>query len=411
MKKNLTLIKEIQRTAFNLLMDLTHLNDKDPAFGLTLDHNEKPGIASIATTGFVLSGYIIAVEYGYLTYEEALNRVVKTLHTLRYEVDHHQGFFAHFVDIKTGKRYKKSEFSTIDTALALNGIIAVSSYFKETVVKEHADAILNRVNWSYMIADYKGKKVFRMAYNPNEDGDYVSGGSAGFIFQWHMLAEQLMMYVFYAGNATDPALAQALYESFERNLGYYQQHAYYYSPGNTLFIYQYPLAWLDLRSYVDKDGISWFDNAASATKGHRAWNLRNMHRFKTFNRKTFGLTASSSPTGYSVFHAIPSQTGEPLTDGTVAPNAMIGSLPLTPELSLEAITYMKTIPGLWSDTYGFADAYNFEKENWISKRYITIDKGLELLMVNAYLSEDVWRAYMSHPLIKKGIEVLQWRKK
>jgi hypothetical protein len=31
-------------------------------------------------------------------------------------------------------------------------------------------------------------------------------------------------------------------------------------------------------------------------------------------------------------------------------------------------------------------------------------------MANAYLHQDVMKAYMAHPLIKKGMQVLQWKK-
>src|SRR5690606_23832697 len=123
---------------------------------------------------------------------------------------------------------------------------------------------------------------------------YVTG-KPGFIFQWHMLAEQLMMYVIAAGSGrVDERLAVELYEGFERIEGSYGGHTYYYSPGNTLFVYQYPLCWFDLKGIYDSDGISWFENTRKATLGHRAWNLRNYKKMKTFAKETFGFTASST---------------------------------------------------------------------------------------------------------------------
>lgn len=412
LNENKKLIEDIQLRAWKLLESLTNYNENDLGYGLTLDHNEKKDVASIATTGFVLSGYIIAVQYGYLQKEEAIIKVRKTLKTLLYNVPHFKGFFVHFINIHTAQNINKSEYSTIDTTLCLNGVISCSQYFKDDEITYLSNQIINRVEWDFFVHKHQGFDRFYMAYNPNVGGDYVENSNPGFIFQWHMLAEQIPMYILAAGsNRLDKKLSKSLYYGFERNKGSYMGHEYYYSPGNTLFIYQYPLCWIDGKNYVDDLGLNWFNNLKKATLGHRAWNLKNMHKYKTFSKYTFGLTASSTKTGYSVFHCVPSINNNYLTDGTVAPNAMIGSLITNPKEAIEAIKYMKKINGLYKE-YGFIDAYNFEDDNnkWYSNRYITIDKGLELLMSNAYLSKDVINAFMNHDLIKRGIEVLEWKK-
>ena len=128
-------------------------------------------------------------------------------------------------------------------------------------------------------------------------------------------------------------------------------------PGNSLFIYQFPQAWLNLKNIKDDAGICWYDNAVSATLGHRAFCIKHQNQYKTFSKRSFGLSASDSPKGYRVFHAIPSVNDKYETDGTISPHAMIGSLPLTPKESLAGIKYMRRIPGLWQK-YGFMDAYN-----------------------------------------------------
>ncbi len=409
-KETAQFIEDVQHRAFNLMRDLTNYNENELGYGLTLDHNEKPTVASIASTGFMLSGYIIAVKYGYMSYEEAENIVIKTLKTLLYNVPHYKGFYIHFINFHTAEIVKKSEYSTIDTVLCIKGVIAAASFFTHPEVKELSDAILNRIEWEFFVHEHEGHKRFYMAYNPLKGGDYVTG-KPGFIFQWHMLAEQIPMYIIAAGsNRLDQDLSKALYHGFERNLGLYGDIEYYYSPGNTLFVYQYPLCWLDGKNWVDDTGFSWFNNLKQATLGHRAWNLNNYHLFKTFAKETFGFTASSTPKGYGVFHCVPNNKNEILTDGTVAPNAMIGSLITNPDEVIEAMQYMKNLPNVWGE-YGFIDAYNFEgEEPWYSNRYITIDKGLELLMCNAYLSGDVVDAFMAHPIIQKGLEVLEWKK-
>ncbi|MFA7376210.1 MAG: glucoamylase family protein [Acholeplasmataceae bacterium] len=404
---DLKMIKEIQDRGFLFFMNYSNFDLNSKGYGLTPDHTNKLEVASIAATGFALSSYVIGVESLLITKKDAIDKIKRTLETLLYEVDHYRGFFAHFVDIKTGKRHRKCEYSTIDTALCMNGILTVERYFKDEEITKLSNQIIDRVDWDFLIYEKDGTKMLHMAYNPDIDGDYANG-RAGFIHHWDMYAEQLMMYLMIASKIKNDAVSNALYEGFTREKGSYQGHHYIYSPGNTLFIYQFPLCWLDLENIYDKHGISWHENARSATLGHRAFCMRNKHKYQTFSSVSFGLSASDSPKGYRVFHALPAKNKRAETDGTISPHAMIGSLFLTPKESLLGIKAMHQIKGLYQK-YGFMDAYNLEAGTWISNRYIAIDKGLEMLAANAYLTNSVRNAYMSHELIIKGMEVLGWQ--
>lgn len=401
----------IQETAFNFFNDFTNLDENSDGYGLTIDNTNNLEKASIATTGFTLSSYIIADKYKYLNRDEIIKRIINTLKTLYYNVDHYEGFFAHFVDIKTAKRYRRSEYSTIDTALALNGIIAVASYFDNEEINKYSDLIIKRVNWRKFFHYKDDKLTLYMAYNDNPEGDYANG-QAGFIHHWQMFAEQLMMYIIIAGdNRYTKEESLELYNSFDRIWGEYRGHKYIYSPGNTLFIYQFPLAWLDLENIYDNNNISWFNNAKEATLSQYAWARSKDNTYKSFGKHMFGMTAADTPKGYSVFHALPNINNKVLTDGSVAAHAALGSLPITPEISLLATKEMFEIKDYWNDYYGFYDSFNFENESWISNRFYGINKGLEMLMVNAYLTKDVQNAYMKHPLIIDGMRNLQWKRK
>lgn len=400
----------IQKTGVNYFNDFTNLDYESKGFGLTIDNTDNLDRASIASTGYALSSYIIADKHGYIGHDELVKRVIGTLKTLYYNVDHYEGFFAHFVNIKTGKKHGRTEYSTIDTALALNGVIACEQYFNNEEITKYAELLINRVNWRNFFHLRNGKLCLHMAYNDDAKGDYAEG-KPGYIHHWSMFAEQLMMYVMIAGNdsyTSEEALE--LYNNFERLESTYEGKTFYYSPGNTLFIYQYPLLWLDLKNVYDNNNVSWFENARLNTLTQYDYSINGKHNFKTLGKKYFGMTASDSPTGYRVSQSLPNVNNKLDTDGTVAPNAIIGSLIFTPNLALEGINQMFLEGDLWNDKYGFVDAFNFENERWTSSRYISIDKGTEMLMANAYLYQDVQNAYMSHPVIKKGMEKLLWKK-
>ena len=120
--------KELQGS-FDFFRDFTNLNPGSKGFGLTADSTKKPHKASIASIGFALSLWIIAVERGYLNHDRALEITHKTLQTLLHHASHHRGFFAHFLDMENAKRAGKCEYSTIDTALCLHGVITAVAYY------------------------------------------------------------------------------------------------------------------------------------------------------------------------------------------------------------------------------------------------------------------------------------------
>jgi hypothetical protein len=407
-KKNEVLIQNIEQTGVTFFQDFTNFKG-DQADGLTVDHTGNLDLSSIASSGYFLSSLVIGVTRGYLDRTTALSQARATLNTLLNHVPHYHGFFAHFIHIKTGERHKKSEYSTIDSALVFNGILTVDQYFKDPEISRLAKLILDRVNWDMLIHQRDGKTYFYMAYNPDADGDYVKG-KPGFIHHWSMHAEQVMMYVMYAAVAKDASLAIRLYEDFERKLVSYKDASYYYTPGNTLFVYQYPQCWLDLKSTVDHQGINWFENTRQAIYGHYFLSRDTVNEFPTFGKNYFGFTASYGRHGYQVSNALPNSMNRLDHDGSVATNAMIGSLYHAPELAIPAIETMKQDPRLWDDRYGFINAFNDQPPVWLSSRWLGIDKGLELLMANAYLHHDVMDAYMAHPLIQKGMQVLKWKK-
>lgn len=402
-----SIIEDIQRTGVTFFQDFTNFKD-EKGYGLTVDHTGDLNLSSIASTGYFLSSLVIGVARGYLPKLKAIEQARKTLHTLYHHVPHFHGFFFHFLNIHTAERHKKCEYSTIDSALAFNGILTVQQYFQDPEINRLADAIMQRVDWRILIHNRGEKTHFYMAYNPDADGDYVNG-KPGYIHHWSMFAEQLMMYVMFAAVSNDTKLAIKLYEDFERKKVTYKTSSYFYTPGNTLFVYQYPQCWLDLKHWTDRQGINWFENTKQAIYGHYALSRDTVKQFPTFGERYFGFTASYGRKGYQVSAALPNAMNKLEHDGSVATNAMIGSLYHAPELALPAIEQLRKDSRLWDERYGFINAFNDQPPVWLSSRWLGIDKGLELLMANAYLHQDVMKAYMAHPLIQKGMKVLQWQ--
>lgn len=275
-------LKEMQLKIFNYFMNYTNFNPNEKGYGLCVDATDKEEIASIAATGFMLSSLVIGAKEGYLSQEEAYEKAYLTCVTLRDHIPHFNGFFAHFLNLHTGERIGKTEYSTIDTALCLCGVITVDAYFQDEKLSEVIETILNRVDYESFVFEKDNKKVLHMAYNPNRGGDYVVG-KPGFIHHWSMFAEQLMIYVMMAGSKHS-MYAKEVYENFERSYGTYEGITYIYSPGNSLFVYQFPLAWLDLEKVEDEDGTNWFENAKKAILAHEKASRIHENDYQHLNR-------------------------------------------------------------------------------------------------------------------------------
>src|SRR5690606_1042236 len=112
------------------------LEQTDPQSGMTADRATADGAplrsntapASIAAVGFALTAWCIGVDRGWIAPEDAAGRVRRALRFLRDEAPHRNGFFFHFMHRQTGARFWKCEFSSIDTALLMAGVLTARQF-------------------------------------------------------------------------------------------------------------------------------------------------------------------------------------------------------------------------------------------------------------------------------------------
>ncbi len=400
-----TLLNDELRCAVRFFLDYTNRRPGSPGFGLTADSTKRPAVASIAATGFALTAWAIAAERGLLGRPEARALAQGTLRTLLQRAAHHRGFFAHFLRMDDAGRVGKSEYSTIDTALCLNGVLVAAAYWREDAeIAELAAQLLARVDWEHFVLERDGQALFCMAYNPDRGGDYVHG-EPGFISRWDMAAEQKMMYL-QAAPRLPADLARRLYGGFRRDIGHYQGQAVVINPGGNLFAYQFSEAWLDTARFLDPDGTDWFENTRRASLANRAFCIENAARFKTYHADSWGLSAGDSPRGYRVFGGRPC-LGEPQHDGTVCISAALACLPFIPVETEEMMIYLRRHhPRAWG-RYGFFDAYNLDvSPAWYGRAVYAINKGCSLIMIENHRTRLVWEVYAGSPYIREALQVL-----
>ncbi len=399
-----SLLRRELQGSIEFFLHFTNLDPHSRGFGLTVDSTKDPRLASIASTGFALTAWVIASERGLLPPQRALAITRGTLHTLLHHASHHRGFFAHYLYMDSAQRRGKCEYSTIDTALCLNGVITAAAYFHDDEIHETAQAVLERVDWRFIISESDGQALFRMAYNPDKGGDYVSG-QPGFISQWDMAAEQKMMYLQAAGQI-EPSLARRLYQGFRRDVGCFEGDDIIINPGGNLFAYHFSEAWLDTARWLDPDGVDWFENTRLACLANRQFCLEHAAEYKTYHARSWGLSAGDSPWGYEVAGSQPC-LGEPHHTGTVSIYSALACLPFIPSETLEMVEYLyRHHPQTWGQ-YGFFDSYNLSVDPpWYSQALYGIDKGCSLLMIENYLSGLVWEVYTSSAHIQNALSIL-----
>ena len=400
--------KEVEGS-LDFFLDYTNLNPDSKGYGLTVDTTKNKKEASIASVGFALTAWVIAVERGRLSRQAALEITRKTLHTLFYNVSHWNGFFAHFLNIETGERRRKCEFSTIDTSICLNGVITAAAYFQDEEVDHLAQKLLERVDWDCFIFERNGSTLFRMAYNLDDRG-VLSLDHPGFIHQWNMAAEQKMMYLQAAGYI-DPALAVRLYQGFSRDTGLFEGQKIIVNPGGNLFAYQFSEAWLDTRNYLDPDGIDWFNNTRLAALANRSFCIEHSDQFKTYHANSWGASCGDSPWGYDVSGSTPA-LHTPKPNGTVSIFSALACLPFIPDLTMDMVQYLhETHPKTWGK-YGFYDSYNLDvTPPWYARSLYGIDKGCSMIMIENYLTGLVWETYTNSQTIQKALAVLGFTRK
>ena len=384
-------LEELERASF-----LFFWEQADPHSGLVKDRcaatgDDKRNVASIAATGFGLAALCIGHKRGYISAPAATLRVIATLQFLWKSMPNHRGFYYHWANMTTGERVWESEVSSIDTAILLCGVLTCREYFHHSGIRNLANAIFGRVEWTW----------------GSEDTALVSHGwtpELGFLpYRWDSYSELMMVYLLGLGSGTHP-LPEATWSSWKRTTFEYDGLRYIgsYAP---LFVHQYSQAWFDFRGKRDAYA-DYFENSVISTEVHRRFCLELAHQFPDYSDDLWGITASDSEHGYVVWGG-PPQMGP--IDGTVVPSAAGGSLPFLPPATLRVLKNIRNKYGsrAWTK-YGFVNALNPLK-NWYDPDVIGIDTGITLVMAENLRDGFVWNTFMKAPEAQRGLRKAGFR--
>src|SRR5271155_6245364 len=149
-------LERLQHQSFGYFLHETNADN-----GLVIDKTAPEWPASIAATGFALAAYPVAVERGFMPRAVAVKRTLTTLRFfwnsrqgLEPDATGYQGFYYHFLNMRTGRRAWQCELSTIDSAFLLAGALTAGVYFDSDTAEEHeirslADRLYRRADWQW----------------------------------------------------------------------------------------------------------------------------------------------------------------------------------------------------------------------------------------------------------------------
>jgi hypothetical protein len=405
------LFRKVQAATFQYFWD-----GAEPVSGLArervhLDNIYPQNDQDVVTSGgggFGVMAILVGIERGFITRAQGVKRLETILHFLE-TADRFHGAWPHWWNGKTGKVKPFSKYDDggdlVESSFMLQGLLCVRQYFKngnkqEKAIAARADKLWKEVDFNFY---RNNQNVLYWHWSPNHEWK-MNFAVKGY-------NECLIMYILAASSPTHAVPAEVYHEGWAMNGKIKDTTVSYNLPlslkhqgnppnGGPLFWAHYSYLGLDPRGLKDKYANYW-DETVNQAKINYEWCVQNSEGFKGYGPNNWGLTASYSVKGYAG-HA-PSKERD---KGVISPTAALSSFPYTPKESMQAMKFWYNEMGdkVWGK-YGFYDAFSVH-HNWFLPRYLAIDQGPIVVMMENYRTGLLWKLFMSSPEIQQGLTKL-----
>ncbi|MGY5849943.1 glucoamylase family protein [Salegentibacter sp. F14] len=396
------LLEKVQETTFKYFWDFAGSNS-----GLAKERSQPDAyggqgdnIVTMGGSGFGIAAFPVAVERGWISRSEAIQRLEKILDFLETVPTYHGAFSHWYFDDSAQTRpfsQKDNGGDLVETAFLMQGLLIARAYFSgQTAITDRITALWEAVEWDWYT---QGENVLYWHWSPNY-GFEMNLPIKG----WN---ETLMTYVLAAASPTHPIEPEVYHQGYASNGNIINNRQHYginlpLGPafGGPLFFAHYSFIGLDPRNLSDNYANYWEQNTAHSLI-HYNYAIDNPKNFEGYGEHSWGFTASDNYEGYSAH--------SPANDlGVITPTAALSSFPYTPEESMKALRYFYDVMGddLWGP-YGFYDAFS-EEHNWVANGYLAIDQGPIISMIENYRTGLVWNLFMADEEIQEGLNKLSF---
>lgn len=365
-------------------------------------------VITIGGSGFGLMSILVGMHNDYISDEEGEARIGRALAFLD-TVERFQGAWSHWYHGDTGKPKAFSQNDDggdiVETAFMAQALISIREYYKngserEQKLAKKADDLWKGIDWNFY---RNGQDVLYWHWSPTADWG-MNHAVQGY-------DECLVAYILAASSPTHPIPSDTYHKGWARHGEIVTDIQKYdiptvlkhnAKPGEIgpLFWAHYSYLGLNPKGLNDQYA-NYEDVVTNHAKINLAYAQENPKSFKGYGTdKGWGWTASYTTTGYTAHH--------PDNDaaGVISPTAAISSIPYTPEESKAFVEYLfNNLKDKTWGKYGFYDAYS-ETENWYPQRYLAIDQGPMVVMIQNHKDAFIWDLFMNAPDVQQGLKTL-----
>jgi len=371
--------------------------------------------AHIVTTGgsgFGLMALIVGIDRQFIPREEGVQRLNKIADFLA-KADRYHGAWSHWINGETGKTKAFGKMDNggdlVETSFLAQGFIVIREYLKNGNEQEKAVAAKYNDLWNGIDWDW---------YTNNKDVLYWHWSPE---YKWEMnfplegYNETLITYIMAAASPKHSISAKAYHNGWARNGNIKSTNTKYDLPlilqhngatefGGPLFWAHYSYLGLNPTGLSDQYANYW-DLNVNHSKINYLYSLANPKNYDGYGENVWGLTASYTKNkDGSIGYTAHSPTNDA---GVISPTAAISSIVYTPEESLKAMSYFyNDLHDLTWGPAGFYDAFSLEGEDWVAAKYLAIDQGPMVVMIENYRSGLIWDLFMGAEEIKTGLDKL-----
>ncbi len=327
----------------------------------------------------------------------------------------YKGFYYHFLDMEKGRRVWNCELSTVDSGLLLIGMLAAAAYFTretaaENEIRELADFLYRRADWRWA---QNGGATLTHGWKPE----------TGFLpYRWEGYDEALFLYLLALGSPTYP-LPEESYPAWTSTYEWRNIYGHEQLYSGPLFTHQISHIWVDFRGihddYIGAKCIDYFDNSRRATFAQRQYAIHNPGEFEAYGENCWGITASDGP-GWvkrqvkgkerQFFDYLARGVPDGPDDGTIAPWAVVASLPFAPDIVLAALRNFDDLKLRVGNPYGYKATFNptFPEKTgacpyWVTPWHYGLNQGPIVLMIENFRSGLLWRLMRGCPYMVTGL--------
>ncbi|EDP94301.1 glucoamylase family protein [Kordia algicida OT-1] len=370
------------------------------------DPSNSQNVITTGGSGFGLMAILVGIERGYVSRSEAVQRLTQILNFFQ-NADRFHGAWSHWIDDTSGAVIPFSAQDNggdiVETAFFVQGLICVKEYFKNGTTAEQnlanqADTLWKGVEWNWY-TNNQNKLIWH--WSPSDD----------FAINLELKGynETLIAFILGAASPDYTISGDVYHQGWASNGNIVSASSQYDIPlildhagsgTGPLFWAHYSYLGLNPTNLSDQYANYWNLNV-NHTNINYQYCVNNPNNYTDYGSDCWGLTASytrnsDGSVGYAAH--------EPENDnGTISPTAAISSIPYTPQKSLAAMHYFyeNDLMG----PAGFYDAFS-PHYNWITERYLAIDQGPQIIMIENYRSGLLWNLFMQNEDVQNGLDVL-----